>query len=228
MDVKVTIRLLLSNKEDTFTLTGPCVCCGQPSEDVWKYTNTYALERWVAGSKGTAKQGYKDKDGNSARGKIELDLPYCSEHYAQTKRLHNYHNIQSIVAAILGITAIVLYFVGFGWNWVGAAETTREFYFRLCGAPIFVGLGGVALGYFAFKALNASIANLPAFSDYPIDSTYGGGSGLAVTVDGSKVGVAGQDVRHHLNLDFQNAEAAQQFKQTYPGALVVKGNVWLE
>jgi hypothetical protein len=228
MDVKVTLKLLLSNKEDTFTLTGPCVCCGQPSQDVWKYTKEYSLERWVAGSKGVTKQGYKDKEGQSARGKIELDLPYCSEHYDQTKRLHNYHSIQNALAGILGFVAIVLYFVLFGWDWLGGAETTREFGFRLCGVPIFVGIGGFALGFLASKALNASIATLPALSDYPIDSASGGGSGLAITVDSETTGIAGQEVRHYLNLDFKNVEAAQQFKQKHPGARVVKGRELLQ
>lgn len=234
MDIKVTLKLLLSSKKDTFTITGPCVCCDQPSEAVWTYNKEYNLERWVASSgKKTGnvepiKQGYKDKDGNSAKGEIELNLPYCSAHLDQTKRLHNYHSKQQTGLIIVGVIAIALYFILFGLDWMRDAETTTQMGFRTCAMPIFVLIGAVFLGTIAFTAINESKATKPEFIDYPIDSSEGGGSGLAIRVDGEEAGRIGQYVKYFLNLDFKNVEAAKQFKQKYPGAVIMKGKELLE
>ena len=190
MDVKATIRLWLSGTKDTFTLDGPCVCCGKSSVNVWTYNKKYNLERWVASSGGQTgdvrpiKQGYKDKDGNPAQGDVEFSLPYCPEHLSQSERLRNYHNNQTNVVIIAGVIAVVLYFVLFGWDWVGAAKSNLQTGFRACGMPIIVFVGIAGLGILANTALNESKSAQPKYIDYPINSPGGGGSGLAITVAG--------------------------------------------
>ena len=234
MDVKATFKLWLSGAKDTFTLDGPCVCCGKPSVNVWTYNKKYNLERWVASSGGRTgevkpiKQGYKDKDGNPAQGEIEFNLPYCSEHLSQSERLRNYHSNQTNAVIIAGVIAVVLYLVLFGWDWIGAAKSNLQTGFRACAMPIIVFVSIAGLGVLANTALNESKSAQPKYIDYPINSSDGGGSGLAITVDGEATGMVGQHVRYFLNLDFKNIEAANQFKRKYSGAVILKGKELLE
>lgn len=229
MDIKISLRYLLSNTKDTFTLEGPCVCCGKPNVGVWTYKNDYKLERWGADSSGKpAKQGYKDKDGNAAQGEIELNLPYCSEHLNQSKRLRKYHGNQGNGMVIAGVIAIVLYFILFGVDWMRDAETNIQMGFRMCAMPIIAFIGGAGLVGLAMKSINESKANQPEFIDYPINSDSGGGSGLAIRVGSEQSGRVGQFVGHFLFLDFKNIEAAKQFKQKYPESIISKGKELLE
>jgi len=229
MDIKATLRLTLSNKKDSFALAGSCICCGKPSEDVWTYNKKYNLERWVASSGGSTgdikpvKQGYKDANGTPAQGEVEIKLPYCSTHLNQTKRLQNYHSRQQNALIIVGVVAAVLYFILVGGKWIGDADTTIQVGFRACGMPIIVFLGAAGLGLLATTAINSGIASKPEYVDYPIDSGSGGGSGLAIVVDSDQNGVIGQPVRYFLNLDFNNIDAAKQFKASYPGTIILLG-----
>jgi hypothetical protein len=224
MDIQVMLEQSLSNVRDTFTLSGPCVCCGQPSEQVWTCRREYDLERWVSGSSSKPiKQLYKDPDGDTVQGEVELKLPYCPEHFQQTKRLENYHRRQRKVAVILGAAGILLYFVLFGIDWIGAAETNIEMGFRMCAMPILVFGGFAGLAVLAFTAWNERKAAQPEFSDYPIDSPDGGGCGLGVTVMNERRGRVGQMVSYFLRLDFKNPDAARRFKRKYPDARALKG-----
>jgi hypothetical protein len=234
MDIKATLRLWLSDKKDTFNLDGACVCCGRPSVEVWTYNKKYNLERWVASSGGRTgevkpvRQGYKDEGGKPVQGEVEFNLPYCAEHLNQSKRLRNHHNNQTNGMIIAGVIAVVLYFILFGADWIGAAKNNIEMGFRTCGMPILVFVGVAGLGVLASQAVDESRSNQPQYIDYPINSSSGGGSGLAITVSTEDTGMIGQQVRYFLNLDFKNFEAARQFKQKYPGAAILKGGELLE
>ena len=223
MDINASLRLVLYNEKDTFDLTGPCVCCGKSSDGIWTYNQKYDLEHWVADSRGRpVKQGYKDKDGKTAQGEVELNLPYCTEHLEQSRRLHKYHSNQKTLMAIIMVIAVIFYCVSFA-DWIFAGETNKDVGFRMFAIPIFVSVVIAGLGSYFFTTINKGLSKRSEYIDYPIDSEDGGGSGLAIKVEGEEAGMIGQHRRYFLSLDFKNVEAAKRFKQKYPEALIIEG-----
>jgi hypothetical protein len=51
---------------------------------------------------------------------------------------------------------------------------------------------------------------------------------LAIKVAADEIGRIGEDVKYYLNLDFKDVDAAKQFKQKYPGAVIIKGKEYME
>jgi hypothetical protein len=229
--------MTLTQPKTKLLLDGPCVCCDEPAEQTFTYEKKYPLRVWAAstnrktGQRTLTKDDKKDKEGKNEMGLFEFDLPYCAKHLAQTKKLHKLHDKQNNAVAWLSAAAVVLFLVFGGFTWAAGAETNIQFGTRFCVVPIIIFVGAFGLLKFGLDSWNESRARQPEFADFPLDSQSGGGSGVGIEITeeetkGTKT--LGTDVPNFLQLNFKSVEAANRFKQKYPGSRVIKGQDKLE
>lgn len=220
MGVNVSLKVPLTGENDSFILTGPCLCCGAEGEKVWKYHKKYNLKRWEKGRKRTALNNYSDDSGKPALGELFIELPYCKVHQVQTSRVRGATNALGWVVGGLVILVTAVIYINNSLDETGAARTARDANFWICLAPIFVFFMTFVVMKFFQDGFKLKISPLSANKDFPLKGNTKGACGLKIEtkVDG---GVPGEGmVRYFVNLDFQNPQAAGRFLEKYPQAVL--------
>ena len=220
MGVNVSLKVPLTGKNDSFILTGPCLCCAAEGEKVWKYHTKYNLKRWEKRRKSMALYNYSEVSGKPALGELFIELPYCKAHQVQTSRVRGLTNTLgwTVGGIVILITAVI--YINNSLDETGAARTARDANFWICLAPIFVFLMTFVVMKFFQDGIKLKIGPLTAKKDITLKGDTNGGCGLKIEtkVDG---GVPGEDiVRYFVKLDFQNPQAAGRFLEKYPQAVV--------
>jgi hypothetical protein len=216
MESTAVVTVRLSGAEDTFSLEGPCACCGTTSEGTWVYHNEYNLKQAAAGSSGgTVLKDLKDAQGKLAVGTVEIHLPYCGRHLSQSRRLAHNVTIWMWLGIVVGVVAAVYYLINFGGELSSRADSTGVRGFYLCALPVILWAAAMTLMFL----LNAGIGQLPQYRDYPYGLS-GGGSGVEIKVDAEQ---QGQDVWYLLRMGFLSKDAAQRFLDQNPQANILLG-----